>query len=400
MTKIDLATGLAQPALTIKPPGRKLGNWLAAYAAYTAQTESPESFHLWVGLGTIAGAAQRKVTLTLQHFDVYCNIFVILVGPAGKVKKTTALRIGQNLLKRVPSVHFTTKAGSAAALIKQFADLPSKEHQSLTAYSYELGSFLGSNSTEMVDFVTDIYDGNPDWDKQTILRGMEKIPRPWFNIMGATTPRWLGDHLPSTAVEGGFVSRTIWVYSDKRILKPMAGMTPEIRRLQDDLVNDLTHISTLSGEFCLQPEAQELYEQWRLDPARFPDIPDDRTSGYYERKHIHVLKLAMLLSLAEKDDLIITAKDVKAALAVLDATEPGMAKAFSAVGRNTYSTDLDRIKAQISGSPKGMSRGAIIARNYHALNKQQIDEILEMLIHMGEIKISTDGTYSLKGGAK
>jgi hypothetical protein len=384
----------SKPVLKVEPPGRQLGNWLAGYAEYTAANEAPESFHLWVGLGTIAGAAQRKVQLINPYFDVHSNLYVVLVAPPGTARKTTALKIGQRLLKKVPGIHFTTKAGSAAALVTQFANLPSKEHQSLTAYALEFGTFMGNGNNDMVDFVTDIYDGNPDWDKQTILRGMEKIPRPWFNMLGGTTPRWLGDHLPPTAVEGGFVARTIWVYNDRRKLSsPFPKETSRMRELREKLINDLTHISTLSGEFEFEPAAEKFYEDWYLDEKRFPEMPDERTGGYYERKHIHVLKLAMLLSLAEKDELTIAEKDLRAALALLEATEPGMIRAFSAVGKNTYSTDLDRIKAQIQSSPKGISRAAIFNKNIHALNRMQIEEVLSVLMQMGEIQSAPGGIY-------
>src|SRR5688500_10233816 len=125
--KIDLNKGkVVAPVFKVVPPGRKLKNWLQSYGEYTAGNEAPESFHLWVGLSTLAGATQRNVMLQMQYFDVLTNMFTILVAPAGTARKTTALKIGRNLLKEVPGVHFTTKVSSPAALIKQFADLPNK----------------------------------------------------------------------------------------------------------------------------------------------------------------------------------------------------------------------------------------------------------------------------------
>lgn len=395
---VSTAAGPMRSPIVVQPPGRKLSNWLIEYGNYTRENEAPESFHLWTGLGTIAGALRRRVNLATAHYDVQSNLYIILVAPAGTARKTTALKIGQSILKNVPGVHFTTKATSPAALIKQFADLPEKEHQSLTAYAYELGTFFSANSAEMVDLATDLYDGNPDWDKQTIARGAEKIPRPWLNLMAATTPQWLGDYMSPTAVEGGFVSRSLYVFEETRKLSnPMPTITPELMRLKKLLINDLTHISTLSGQFTLSDEALEYYSQWYLDSSRFPSMPDERTSGYYERKHIHVLKVAMALSAAERDTLVLEQPDIEMALHLLAGIEPGMKRSFSSVGRNIYATDMERLRSQIRGSGGGLSYGAINRANYHALDQQTLDKLLGQLVSMGEIEVLPGNLYRHKG---
>lgn len=400
MPKINLQNGqIAQrrvEAITsqVKPPGRRLSNWLMSYGKYTERNEAPSKFHLWVGLGTIASALRRRVQITTPYFEVHSNIYVVLVAPPGTARKTTALKIGRKLLKEVPGIHFTTSASSTAALIQQFSALPEKEHQSLTAYSYELGSMLPQGNIEMIDFITDIYDCNPDWDKQTIARSHEKIPRPWLTILGATTPRWLGDNLSSTAVEGGLIARILFIYHDERNLKEsMPKEDPALQALRSDLINDLTHISTLNGEVTLAPDAFEYYDAWYHDESRFPKIIDDRTSGYYDRKHIHCLKVAMLLSASECDDLVIRLQDIKLALSLLEGIEPDMNKSFRSVGKNPYATDLERIKLQIESAPEGMPFDRLIRANYHAVDRRTLDEIIQQLMGMKAIKLGVGNVY-------
>lgn len=395
--KIDLTNGkVTVPNFKVTPPGRRLANWLQAYGEYTASNEAPESFHLWVGLSMIAGALRRNVMMQMQHFDVLSNMFIVLVAPPGTARKTTALKIGRNILKEVPGVHFTTKAASPAALIKQFTDLPEQDQQSLTCISYELGTFFSTSAAEMVDITTDLYDGNPDWDKQTIGRGIEKITKPWLNFAAATTPQWLGDYMSPTAVEGGFVSRTVFIYEDQRKLSsPRPAPNPRLAELRRLLINDLTHISTLAGEYQLSQEAGEFYDDWYLDNARFPKIMDTRVGGYYERKHIHVLKVAMALAAAERDELVIQIEDIKTALTLLAAVEPGMRRSFSSVGRNIYATDYERILAQIAGNG-GMTYGELVAANYHALDRKNLDDILSQLEMMNAIERKPGGTFIAK----
>jgi hypothetical protein len=368
---------------------RKLDNWLHAYADYTTGTESPPIFHLWVALGTIAAAAERKVYMDAGYYQVYSNMFIILTSPAGRSRKSTALRIGKRLLKGIEEygreIHFSTQASSVAALVSQFSRIQNPEHQSLSAYISELGSMLGSKSIEMTDFLTDIYDCNPDWDKQTIGRGLEKIEKPWFNLLAGTTPQWMGENLSKTAVEGGFVSRSIFVYEDTRLRVAFPEITPEQREIERELVHDLAHISEIKGEFRFSPSGREFYREWYEDQDHLMEAKDYRIAGYFERKHVHVLKVAMAVSLAASDELLLTPSDIGTALQLLEELEPGMYKAFSSVGKNIYSADHERIKAQILGSgDRGVSYKMLLRSNIHAIDKDQIDRILSTLVEMGE----------------
>jgi hypothetical protein len=370
---------------------RKLNNWVKSYLEYAEGTESPKLFHLWVALGTIAGAAQRKLFLDAGYYQVHSNMYIILVSPPGRSRKSTALRIGKGILRKVTDygqeVHFSTQASSVAALVKQMSAIKTKEHQSLTAFSSELGSLLGSKSVEMTDFLVDIYDCNPDWDKQTVGRGLEKIEKPWFNLIAATTPQWMGDNLSRTAIEGGFVSRSIFAFDDTRLLVAFPELTPEQVILQKALVHDLAHIAALKGQFEFTPEAKKFYKDWYESEARLSQVSDYRLAGYFERKHIHVLKVAMAFSLASGDEKLLSTEDIQFAIAALEDLEPGMRRAFSAVGKNIYSTDYERIKDQINAArSKGLSYKQLLAANVHAIEKEQLDKLLVTLVETGEIR--------------
>ena len=370
---------------------RRLENWLLAYRDYTEGTESPQLFHLWVALGVLAGAAQRKIYLDVDYYQIHSNLYIVLCSPRGRSRKSTALRIGKNILKSIAEygdeVHFSTQASSVAALVQQLAKIQNKEHQSLTASISELGSMLGPKANEMTDFLTDIFDCNPDWDKQTIGRGLEKIERPWFNLMAGTTPQWLGENLSKTAVEGGFVGRAIFIYEDTRRRVARPKMTEHQRKLQTDLVYDLHLIAQLKGQFRYSKEGGEYFDHWYNDLQDLNiDDKDIRLGGYYERKAVYVQKLSMLIALATGNNLILDAFHTQAALAMLEEIEPGMYRAFSSVGKNIYSADHERIKTQIlSSAERGVPYKKIIASNIHAIDKDVIDRILITLIEIGEI---------------
>lgn len=371
----------------LTPPGRKLGNWLQGYRLYTSDSEAPPIFHVWGGLGAISAVIGKQVSMNMGKFSYLTNLYTVLVGPAG-TKKTTAMLTARNLVKRVPGIHTAPNIGNPETILKRMCKIDDPLHQSISVYSLELGTLLGEGPQQrhMLDFLCDIFDGIPDYEKETIGRGVENLTNPWLALQSCTTPEWLQNSLSSHSVEGGFVSRTLWIYSDERRLSnPWPEETAEQRKLREWLINDLTHISALQGEFSASLEAKEFYKAWYQDPSRFPKTHEQRLGGYYERKSIHVIKLAMLLSLAENDTLCLERRDIEAALGLLEEIEPDMHRAFIGVGKNVHSTDTERILRQIQDAgDKGLPYGRILAANYHANNQEEIDRMLRSLQSMGK----------------
>ena len=382
---------------------RQLSDWLQGYAEYTAQSDSPQIFHMWCALGTVAGAAQRKIFMRTAYFDVLTNMYILLVSPPGRGKKSSALRTAKSILKDVePKVNFVSESGSFEGLIGAMAKISNPAHQSMTLYSMEFGSIMATNPVGMVDFLTDIYDGNPDWERQTVKHDIQSIKRPWLNIMSGTTPKWLSERMGLIALEGGLIARTTLAYSDELLLdNPWPKETPALKALKKALVNDLSVIATLDGEFLFEGgeegDAFQWYTAWyknRPSPllespftSRYPSVMDPRTAGYFDRKHIHLLKVAMLLSLTHKNELTIDLVDLKRALKFLDSTEHGMRLALNAVGRNERTGELGQILAQIRSRGK-MEYAELLVENFHNLRygKKGLDEALGELRMMGHIE--------------
>lgn len=370
---------------------RKLDDWLATYRDYTQGTESPATFHLWVALSVLAAAAQRKISIDFGYYPVHTNQYIVLTGDPGVVRKSTAIRIGKGLLKGLikygQEIHFSTQATSVAALVKQLTTIENKEHQSLTAFSSELASLLGAKPNEITDFLTDIYDCDPDWDKQTVGRGLEKIEFPWLNLLAATTPQWLGDNLSKTAVEGGFVARSLFVFEDTPgPLVAFPELTPEQVEMKKWLTHDLSIISTLKGQVKFSPDAKAYYKQWYENPKRKQvGFTDSRIKWYYERKHIHVLKVAMGLMLAKSNQLMLELPAIETAIQLLTQIEPGMRRAFSGVGNNVHATVIDRIRDMIRMEGK-VAYKRLLASFINDVRQTDFDELLKSLVAMGEVK--------------
>lgn len=381
-----------QLKLTPKTDGRRrITDWLGAFLDLTAKLESPLEYLQWSGLSTIAAVAQRKIYMESTAFFAHTNMYVVLVGPPGS-KKSTAIRAGKKLLKKVPGINMSGDAPSVVGLMKDFADIAQKDHQSLNAFISEFSSLFENATETMTGFLTAFYDGDDDYIKRTRVGGKEHIPFPWLNLIAGTTPTWLGDNLQKSAVEGGLVARTLYIYSDEIILQsPFPKYTPELRKLEEYLTHDLAHISVRQGEFAFEGgedgDAYQWYAKWYLDRARFPKVSDNRTAGYFVRKPIHLLKVAMALSLAKSDDLQLSVENLQIALAFLDRIEPGMSRAFSAVGGNMYATEIERVERILrQAGVAGLGYPELVASTYHNMEQRQLDATLTTLRAMGRIK--------------
>src|SRR5262245_38983278 len=75
--------------------------WLKAYVQHQRFTESPESFHFWTGVSTIAGALRRKVWTDHLNYQYTPNFYIILVAPPGVATKTTAINAGMRFLRSI-----------------------------------------------------------------------------------------------------------------------------------------------------------------------------------------------------------------------------------------------------------------------------------------------------------
>src|SRR5439155_11338522 len=136
-------------------------------------------------------------------------------------------------------------------------------HSSMTSYNSEFASLLTSSGMDMVVFLTDIYDSPEEWSHKTKMGGTNKIKAPYLNLEGATTPDWIASSLPLDTVGIGLTARIIFIYQDTpRIRKPFPKLSKEQVELETILVKDLVRISTISGQYKLDADAEAFYEAW------------------------------------------------------------------------------------------------------------------------------------------
>lgn len=366
------------------------GSWLKAYLAYTAESESPEEYHLWTAVSVIAGALKRQVFFDMGYFLLYPNMYVVLVGPPGRCKKSTAMRIGRDILKGTPGAKFTADSTTREKLIINLTQAHKDGASAMTAHSTEFATMLTSSGMDMVVFLTDIFDCPPVWEHDTKSGGKNTIKGPYLNLLGATTPDWISRAMPLDTIGVGLTSRIIFVHHDTpREADAIPKLTDAQKALAQLLVTDLIAISTLSGQFQLSPDAYEIYNKWYRDRVGNPNpTGDPRLAGYFERKPMHMLKLSIIVAAAKRDGLTIEAADMTDAMNMLERIEARMTKVFVGVGRNPIHADKEAVLAAIiEASPMGLSMGELLARFNYSLRKDELAEVLDTLIIIGAARL-------------
>ena len=340
---------------------RLLPDWLSAFLDYTEHMEAPRFMRTWAGISAIASTLRRKVWIDQDQFIWTPSLYIIFVGPPGVITKSTTTDMSSNLLRQVPGIKFGPNNITWQALATSFADA-SESFQwppdsgdwnpmsAITLVSRELGSLLNPKDQDLVNLFIELYDGAKSYEKVTKMSGNDTIEAPWINMLGATTPSWIADNVPKSALGGGLISRCIFLYGDEKE-KMVAYPADAIRnkevhkRVEEALVHDLEHLAlNLIGPYEITKEAKVWGTKWYVDlwTNAKQHYNDDKIMGYIARKQTHLHKLAMVLAASRKDEMTITEEDLQLADQMLLSIEDSLDKVFAQIGRTEQSVQAER----------------------------------------------------------
>lgn len=380
---------------------RHFPNWIRAYAEFTEYSESPEAFHFWTGISTIAGALRRRVWIDQRYFQWTPNFYIVLVGPPGIAAKSTSVRTGVALLEQVPEIRFGPQSMTWQALTQSLQDatmaVPFGNGEYLpmsciTCPVSELGTFLRPDDSELVDVLVSLWDGQREsWRRTTKTQGEIVIENPWINVIGCTTPSWLRANFPETMIGGGLTSRIVFVFGDKkRHLVPYPADVIPDSHFGDNtkrLVEDLCRIAELIGSYELDPKAKAWGVAWYEHhwTRRSDHMASDRYEGYIARKQTHIHKLAMVLAAASRDDLVIHEEDLVFANNMITSLETDMRRVFESIGVADTSKHVNEVLAYVRAYG-GLSSGALWRHLLPVMSQKDFDDAITAAIKANFIR--------------
>jgi hypothetical protein len=378
---------------------RKCENWLETFGRWTLpRCESPETFVFWSGLFILSSALRRQVKVGKKYLGSWeCppHLYIMFIGEAGVVRKTTAANFGSELLDEINFIKRGPTIVTQAALLTKLVESPDA---SVYVLSEEFSDVIMKSGEDMFAFLTAMFDGKKSIESSTIMRGTEFAVRPCINMLAATTPQWVAAKMPEQIIGGGFASRVIFIQEDtvrERHMYYKAVMAKtDFNKLKLDLVADLRHIAeTVAGDFELDEEAEKFMEAWYQEHA--DDGRDNyKLSGYYQRRPAHIHKVAMLMHIAKSDELILHKHDFENAISLVLMLEKNLPKVFEGVGKNPYTIDISRIRNHIIAKEPIADKDL---RTTFASTAEpwKLDQFIKSLVAIGEVKVYKNGTGEL-----
>lgn len=385
---------------------RQFPDWLGAYLEYSSYSEAPAHMRFWCGVSAVAGALRRKVWIDQAYFKWYPNFYICLVAPPGVVSKSTTAGVAMDLLRQVPGIKFGPDVVTWPALVTGFAESAEEfsyggawhAMSAMTLESSEFGNLLNPQDKEMVDLLVSLWDGKQgSFEKKTKHSGNDSVVNPWINLIACTTPSWIAGNFPEYMIGGGFTSRCIFVYAEKKaqlVSYPIRKVPKELPQFREALIRDLSLISEIIGEYKLTEEAYTWGEKWYElhNTKRNPLLDDDRFGGYLARKQTHIHKLAMVIAASRSSSPWIEAEHLALADQMVTDLEPDMSKVFEKIGRSDESFHAERLLHYIQkmGKVEWAQAFQYVHKNFPSM--REYDDILAGLIRSGQIGLTQEGT--------
>ena len=369
-------------------------SFLKDFLLYVSGCECPPPYAIWTAYSMLSAAIGRRIFLDLQYFKVWPNIYVILVGPSG-TRKTVATDMGVVLLQAaIPDISFSanneTYQGTITFMdsensVRSYFDHNGKavEYKPYFIVASELMNYIQNNPDGYIKFLTDIYD-RPDQFIYRLKNEQRVLLRPYVVMCACTTANWLTDQIKQKTFSEGFGRRCI-IVCNSNVVRKWPEMTDPMKAAASRCITRLVDVQKLAGPCILEPDALDLFKQWYLTHKR----PSDTfLSNWYSTKNILVLKVAMLISISERDDRVITKDYIELSLALLDSLEKEMPMVTDLLGRSELVGPAATIVGLLRSNGGSVAQKWLLAKTYKEFkdSKEQYG-VLKHLEETGQIVI-------------
>jgi DNA-binding transcriptional ArsR family regulator len=359
----------------------------------TAELEAPQPYWFWSALASIS-AVSKNFYLDRFAYKLYPNIYVLLVGKSAN-RKGPPVSLASSIVEECSYTRVVSGMNTIQSVIEVVAKAKTLENGNMITdgscflISDEQSNII-SDDPQAQTLLTQLYDTgyHKKFEKSTVSGGSIKIKQPYFVMLGATAPSHLPEYIQSRSVTGGYIGRTMIVNADKRALlnslmeKPKVGLDP------GKLVKRLKEIIALSkkpedGQFLISDEGKKIYDEWyypynnNIEAGTVVD--DTGTSG---RLGDHVLKIAMLLALSYKNELLLSGEDITLAIETCTQSTTS-ARKIMLPGQNSkdgIGLKMAIVMQELIGvGEKGLSRTKLLQRRYGDIDYQDLDRVIETL---------------------
>lgn len=319
-------------------------NWLQQIVDQHQELESPKSFWYWSAIAAISAVVKDRVWLErAQVFKTYPNIYVMLHADSG-LKKGPPVAMAKRLVTAVNNTSIISGRASIQGILKKMGEGKTQPGGKIAATStiFICSSELSSSIVEdkvATKILTDLYDRQYNVGEWESLLKMEnfQLKDPTVTMLTATNEAMSEDFFTKSAIQGGYFARTFIIYEKESkvnnslifplnnppdykasadYLKELAKLTgpfADLARLEKD--DEYRYKKFKFGKDVYFNEAGQIYDDWYENFKELIKVSEHKDeTGTMNRFGDSVLKVAMLLSLAWKPELIITGEAMNEAV--------------------------------------------------------------------------------------
>jgi hypothetical protein len=368
-------------------------NYIRDYLTYSAGNEAPQVFHDWCAIVSIANALGRRVWVNQGLFRVHPHLYVMLVGnPASG--KSFAMSLARRLVTEVGTIPIAPSIVTREAVtLEMGSDKPpcKKEFQGpdgklwtysqLSFFSDELLNLLGRTPEPIMNFFLEAWS-NDLINVGTKGKGSDVIVNPCVNLLGCMTPDVTSSLIKQQLLSTGFMRRVIWVNSSERGTPvPRPQYTEAQKMAYAACLQRGRELLKVRGEFEWEPEAAEFFDKWYGENHKRMNSPNTSSVmvNMLRSRDQFVLKVAMAVTLAHSNELVLRVPALEVAIGMLEGVEEAAFRTFEHTGRNELAFLSTKILDYMQMSSQPVPMKQVYLLTHAEANMAETDAIVAHL---------------------
>lgn len=395
-----------------------MSTWIEDIQRQHKELESPASFWFWSAIAALSAVVKDSVWMDRQIFNLYPNIYVMLHADSG-LKKGPPVAMARALVTPIKNTRIISGRSSIQGILKDLGTGYSAPGGTIIKKSvaFICSSELSSSIVEdkvATKILTDLYDRQYNVGEWRSLLKMEsfELKDPTVTMLTATNEAMSEDFFTRSAIQGGYFARTFIIYekvgqADNSLIYPM-----ETKPNYPHLAEYLREIAKLNGpfkpiasltestdfRFKKKKQGREIwfnetgiiYDNWYDDfktLVRTQEMKDE--TGTMNRFGDSVLKVAMLLALANKPELILLPEVMNEAIERCEKLLGNARKATHGKhGMSSSATLKSMIIMELLGREQNqISRVGLMKKLWmHYESSTEFDDMMTTFEHTGMIK--------------
>jgi hypothetical protein len=341
------------------------------------ELEAPRSFWYWSALCAISAVVKDNIWLDKFRYNLYPNIYVMLHADSG-LKKGAPVNLAKQLVRAVNNTTIISGRSSIQGILKKLGTAESLPGGKIVAKSTaficssELTSSIVDDKAAMT-ILTDLYDRNWNEGEWSSLLKMEQfsLQKPTVSSLTATNEAHSEEFFLKKDIQGGYFARTFIIFEKEAQAINSLMFKPKIDFDINEYVAYLKRLAALKGELEMSVESRKYFDDWyRHFKMSIKNVKDK--TGTLNRFDDSVLKVAILLSLSEQPEPIITQTAIEEAIRECERLVGNIRKVTYGAGKDSHAAE------------KGMILRILSERDGHTITLEQLHRNYWMYASLNE----------------